>query len=67
VIFVLAGNVNEFGEEKMHKVLVKKSFGKRLLGRGRSWDGYVTTGFENDRSLEQVLRVVSYGLWYVRY
>lgn len=30
VIFVLAGNVNEFGEETMHKVLVKKSFGKRL-------------------------------------
>jgi hypothetical protein len=40
----LAGNVNEFGPETMLKVLFKKSFGNRLLRRGRSWDDYVNIG-----------------------
>jgi hypothetical protein len=44
VIFLLAGNVNEFGAETMHKVLVKKSFGNRLLGRCSGWDDYVNIG-----------------------
>lgn len=39
-----AGNVNEFGAETMHKVLVKKYFGNRLLGRGRGWDDYGNMG-----------------------
>lgn len=43
-MFLLAGNVNEFGAETMHKVLVKKSFGNRLLGRGWCWDDYVNIG-----------------------
>jgi hypothetical protein len=44
VIFLLAGNVNEFGVETMHKVLMKKTYGNRLLGRGRCWDDCANIG-----------------------
>ena len=43
-MFLLAGNIEEFGAETMHKVLAKKSFGNRLLGRCRGWDDYVNIG-----------------------
>jgi hypothetical protein len=56
VIFLLAGNVNEFGAETMHKVLVKKSFGNPLLGRVGAATITLTlvdeSGFENDRYLK---------------